>query len=597
MPQRRFELSATVDFPDDCAQHVFTPSMLDALMGILADMGVSRVNWLYYGSVDEGLFWSEPAPFGNRTWVETVRQLGEPMAAAVPLAHRHGMRLYAVIKPYNTGISGSTPTGQTDAERSDGLDRLGGPMTSSVPFVRRNPHLRIARRLGSRPEDLATIPIIRLRLLKQDSSPTRVAPKNLQIWTSNTNSRYTRRDLTFTVRESVEPGAQSVTDYDGNTVTAAGNPVRVLTLDGLHLTDRYVLITTDFRDREGDFRNTPLAMVEAHGPSGPLPISVATAYTIGDGPRDFRTGGLEFDTGLGTMPTTLDVDNTPVSGDRFPFLKTQGVIGLARGRNRYLPTALSEGYAEVHALWLGWVDECLASGVDGIDLRMSAHSTLTDHPEDYGFNPPIVAAYRRRYGIDIDTDPVDLAALAAVRGELFTPFVRAARLRAESAGKPLLIHLHTEAFRPSPPPGAIMGFPANLLFDWRGWLDDGLVDAVTLRTSWFESYEPGSARRLGQPAWTLDRALTDPVVEDAIRTVRTHGLPLYLTRYVLATGSPDLYAREIEATARDGRFDGFDVYESKHITLIDNGQVLPKREWTDAIGRVFAKVGPLPDQR
>lgn len=86
------------------------------------------------------------------------------------------------------------------------------------------------------------------------------------------------------------------------------------------------------------------------------------------------------------------------------------------------------------------------------------------------------------------------------------------------------------------------------------------------------------------------------VVEDAIRTVHEHALPINLTRYVLATGSPDLFAREIEFAARDGRFDGFDVYESAHLTMIEaDGQVLPRRDWTDAIGRAFANARRLRD--
>src|SRR5439155_20790184 len=62
-----------------------------------------------------------------------------------------------------------------------------------------------------------------------------------------------------------------------------------------------------------------------------------------EGLLDFRNGGVEFDMGFGRVPVLLDVSN-----------KTGkvGYVALARGRNRYLPTALCESHPAVEDYWL-----------------------------------------------------------------------------------------------------------------------------------------------------------------------------------------------------------------------------------------------------
>ena len=47
-----FTLSASFDFPSDLQQGVYTPELIEELMYRLKRMGVSRLNWLYYGDVN-----------------------------------------------------------------------------------------------------------------------------------------------------------------------------------------------------------------------------------------------------------------------------------------------------------------------------------------------------------------------------------------------------------------------------------------------------------------------------------------------------------------------------------------------------------------
>ena len=161
-----------------------------------------------------------------------------------------------------------------------------------------------------------------------------------------------------------------------------------------------------------------VGMVEAYGPDpSPLPIEVATLSTVWNRPRDFRTGGLEFDSGFGTLPVALDTDNRlRDDGDRWDSLQRGGVIAFARGRNDYLPSTPCEVYPEVKKLWSGWVDRVLDTGVDGIDLRISHHGSLVDDPLEYGFNEPVLVEFRQRHGAEPSDSPEDMDRLARIRG-------------------------------------------------------------------------------------------------------------------------------------------------------------------------------------
>ena len=97
----------------------------------------------------------------------------------------------------------------------------------------------------------------------------------------------------------------------------------------LDLTDRYIVITTDFRDRTGDFTNTALGMIEAYGLGpDPIPIVVATRSAMWHSPRDFRSYGMEFDSGFGQYLGDLGRRQRDRQGEH-PV-----ALGLGRRRHR-----------------------------------------------------------------------------------------------------------------------------------------------------------------------------------------------------------------------------------------------------------------------
>lgn len=563
-------LSVTVDFPDDVCKGPYDPDRLDEMMAAIAALGAKRVHWLYYGEVAPGdprrgnIFDAHWAVHGPRT----IAALGEPLRAAVKVAKRHRLEIYGVLKPYNGGLSGTYPLGSGEAGSKSRLRRVGGTLQQVIPFLEENPEMRLQRR----PEPAAQgRPITELVLRKADSGMTRLRPEHLRLWVSDDNFRY--RPLSMVPRGviGVEPAPRTVHDYHGNILTRAGDPVRVIRLVGLDLREPYVVVTTVYTEGLGDFRNTPCAMIEARDSLGAvMDCVVATHAATWVQPRDFRSYGLEFDQGYGHMPITLDapwldVDKdpwVPFSGEDefadhalFGNGASGGFVGLAPGRNEFLAAAPCEAYPQVRSLWLDWVKATLDAGVDGVDLRISAHGCLTDDPEAYGWNPPVLTAYAERHG----TDPVELRKLAAVRGEIYSEFVRDASGLARARGKKLQVHLHAEAFRERPVFGQQNGVPANIEFQWRRWMESGWLDSVYLRTSWFEAAEDPLGEKTVRSR--LGSVLADPVVADMLTVAARVRLPVVLNRYIGRAAGLTEYLDDLEQVARDGRFAGFDVYE------------------------------------
>ena len=568
----RFLISTTVDFPDDCGSIAFTPDLLAQLLNRFHWLGVGRVYWNYY---PEGL-WQDFAK--SPATHETLQNLSDPMTFACRLAHERGMEFYAIIKPYETGVSHASPAASHGDEIRPGLPCIGGVYTRLDPWIVARPELRVRARGGDTPVNLEKIPIQRIQLRQKDLSPVRLKAQDLEIWTSADNNGYRKRDVSFTVREEVGTCSRDVVDVLGNHVTRKGESVRVLNLLGLNLLDPFVAVTTGLDDETGSFRNTAIEMVRAFGPDDePLPIVVASHKSVWEIPRDLRTDNLSYDAGLGDINVCLDVTNeravcphcresgvtdcmqnpmfaeTPICRD--------GVIAFARGRNEHLPGSPCEACPEVQAYWMSWVGECLAAGIDGLDVRISNHASWTDTPVLYGFNEPVRAEYRRRYGVDPDVKPYDQALLGALRGELYDDFLRAAKERLTAAGKRLQLHLEVESFRPDAAQARWRTRPGNITFDWRGWLRKGLADETTL---------------MGVN-WAPERVLNDLVGQEMLREAAVADVPVHFRHFIWRSRDGQTQADQLEYAYRFGGLSGYNLYETAafydHRQLGDDGQL------------------------
>ena len=543
MTKNGFVVSALVDFPDDYGNIVFTPELVDNLIDRLQWMGATRVYWNFYQEGIASFF-----ALRNPSARETLRNLGQPVAAGCRAAHERGMEFFATIKPFETGPSSTQPATSPEALESPGLPGIGGVYIVDS-WAREHPELRVKGRPADVPSGLEGVPIRRIQLRQKDMEPVRIRPENLEIWTSDDNQGYQKRDVSFSVSESVQTCPRDVIEMNGDPVTKKGESVRALDLTGLDLLAPFIAVTTNLDDDQGTFANTGLEMVRAFGPDDePVPIVVASHKAVWRPERDLRTDDLQYDNGVGDVVITLDVANSrPVSpgwsGQGPPT--SDGVIALARGRNAYLSGAMCEAYPEVRDYWLGWVGQCIAAGVDGVDVRISNHSSWTNTPEMYGFNEPVVEEYERRYGVNPDTQPYELDAVGAIRGDFFDGFLRDAKRRLSAAGKKLSVHAEMESFRPDACQSRWRTRPGNITFNWRNWLRSGLADEATI---------------FGR-GWNPDRILGDPLTGEMLEEAGAAGVPVHLSKQVghgQEMSNPD----KLEYAYKDGRLAGFCFYET-----------------------------------
>ncbi len=543
--QPSFALEVLVDFLDDalCADHPLTERDIDGVMRFLAGAGVRRVGWAYYADGRGGLRMPAGILDGRSNWencLATYRELRDPLRVAVAAGHSHGLEVYAYYKPYETGTALLIPGGSPDAGTFGLLPHRGGSLGLLDPFVVEHPHLRIQRRTDDLPVCADPGAAVRaIRLVKRDVAPTRVTAEQLQIWTSPCNFGYQRASVPFTVTETVEPAARDVRDQYGTLVTRRGDPRRVLTLSGLNLTDAYLLVTTSFSEGPADFTNAGtelLAALDADGREIPGVFATGAACWLSSR-VDFRRYGLVFDFGWGKAVTALDVSNAD---------GRSGIIAFTRGKNATLPAALCETEPRVQEFWLDCLREMIAAGVDGVDFREENHCTHTDEPEAYGFNP--IVLQQCRTGEDLASE------VARIRGEAYTGFLRKARALLAANGARLRYHLNMDHFRPDPPPSRALAYPANLHFDWKRWLAEGLLDEAVLRSFHYRS-----------------AMLTDPVGGAMAAACRSVGVPISFNHHVY-TNEPG-YLEEAQRVARDGRFAGLILYELNNFLRTDSGGV------------------------
>jgi hypothetical protein len=543
MTSHPFRSEVLCDFPDDVDHVTFplTPDHIDGHMRLLKAQGVSRISWSYYADERGGQIYPyDPAdtrnPFpGWRNIVDTYHLLQNPLRVAAEAAHRHGLEIHGNFKPYETGCGHPFPEGSEEARRFGKLNKPSARLGSLDPFVIEHPELRIKRRTDDIPADNGTRPIASIKLLKHDESPTRIRKENLQFWSSADNYQYQPLDVAFDLEENVEPAERDVENMIGNVyynhttlLTRKGDPIRTLTISGLHLPQSYVLITTDFKDGTPDFHNTATEMLRAYDADGNEIVGIfSNGGAIYNGPLvDFRDWGLMFDTGYGCAPAHLDESNDAGNA---------GLIAFTRGRSDTLDGALCETEPAVQSFWLECVDAILDAGVDGIDFRVENHSTHTDFPFDYGYNPIVLEKLS-------DPDHPDPKEIARVRGDAYTEFLRNARQRIKDRGKSMRINLQVDYLRPDPPLSRLLAYPANLDLQWRRWIDEGLADEAIFR---FVNYQ-------------FDEILNAASAQEVVEHCNRYNVPIAFNRYVTHGDLPE----EVRQIRGDERFCGFIFYET-----------------------------------
>lgn len=137
------------------------------------------------------------------------------------------------------------------------------------------------------------------------------------------------------------------------------------------------------------------------------------------------------------------------------------------------------GHPEVRAYFRSHVAEVAARGPDGVFLSNRTHSNLEkDKRQEYGFNPPLIEAYRQRHGADPrEASAFDLERFSRILGEFYTEFLRESGQIVRDAGVRLSAAVSWTrkgriAFR--------LGSLDRSFFDWKTWVDEGIVDELVI---------------------------------------------------------------------------------------------------------------------
>ncbi len=164
---------------------------------------------------------------------------------------------------------------------------------------------------------------------------------------------------------------------------------------------------------------------------------------------------------------------------------------------------------EVQEITLKHLRDVLARGVDDVAISPFAHTQGggTDQPYYYGFNPPLVEAYRERYGSDPAHESLDANAWWALYGDFYTDFLRQLHQETSQRGQRLIVgttydghwgwggsggnQLYQYHVQGGSAPTVAPGCGIEL--QWQRWAQEGIVDGLILLAPPVDSVALGRA--------------------------------------------------------------------------------------------------------
>lgn len=148
------------------------------------------------------------------------------------------------------------------------------------------------------------------------------------------------------------------------------------------------------------------------------------------------------------------------------------------------------GYPEVRKEWLRRYEEYFKEGGDfsiyeGIIFYTYVENFYPRYTDQYMFSDIAVSDFKKRYGVDVLTQPFDIQKYQEMRGEYITQYLREMRQLFNKYGKKLAFYIDAKepdiAMRWPCYPGILV--PGSVKMDWRQWIKEGLIDEIALRTA------------------------------------------------------------------------------------------------------------------
>jgi hypothetical protein len=534
----KFELEVAVDFIDDLLHAPYTDKMFDDLFAELRSWGTSSVQWIYYGRQVEG-WWDgcPPQLRGSAHAAQTFQNVGDIFERAVRAAHDHGLQIHALLKPFDNGLFYSTHPDAPNAR----LKRIGNGITWIPHFVAQRRDLCTTRKPGNFGA-ASSEPVTQIDLVKADDAPAAFGVEEIQLLVSDDNLSYREYSGPLVREETVEEYSRFAATPSGLRDSGETCRARVLRFSGLKISAPYFAITAP--DKLASFSNAMGNLIHVftasgrekfitYGIEGRLnPVNITGAVPSA-GQRDFRKNGVEFDIVPGKSTAVLPGDAGLERA--FTLDSGEGFIAIARGKEATPIGVLSPSFPEARDWWMSWLRDALDAGADGTEIRVrNHHSPMTWR--EFGFEKPVVDAFRERYGVDIlAVENFDELAWQKLRGEGFTELIRAASRLTRERGKIVGLHLS-----PTTITDLKFGPAMNIHWDWKRWLSEKLSDRITLK-----ELMPG----------------TTPVQQ--IVNAQSAPLPMYYSPYANGLTKPGDEKRiqeRIEVARKNGAA-GYQLYE------------------------------------
>ncbi len=541
----KYLLSWCTDFHGELVKTWYNRNRLEKLFRLFQSWGMRRIYWIYTLKHEEGLMLNSLVPAVGGNARRTYGEMGDFLPAAVETAHKLGLEIYAVYKPFDLGYYPSFPFGSEQAKASGKLDSLSGKLF----WVSKSLLELQDKRLRRHPQDLeacsnSQVGAIELRFDTTDQSI--FLPEDFSLKVSDDNYNYRPYQGKFEMSVATEENTL-VVRFDG------------LNISSPYFSVRNKLVLKDY------FGNTLDKLVMLYSPSGEiLPFTYGLLPRFGKHNPDYHQ---ELDRGFIFDYLNSAVCDNALSENRIAIdSKEYNTIGFALTRERYIPGALSPAYPEVRQCWLKHVSECLKAGVDGVDLRVMNHNRSLEW-ERYGFEPPVAEEYRKRHGNDPRTGPFSTVKHRRLLGEFYTFFYREAVNLIRNSGKKAQIHI-----------GRIHQNRAegnrymNFHWEWEKWIEENLMDEITLKDSPFTD----------EPRWRNVSKLSRP-----------RQIPAYTCTYWKSvTALPDWRKRwryALEESLRLGQ-SGYIFYESAMVSeMNDAGEITVYNPETPEILADFRK--------
>lgn len=470
------QLHVTVDITDDIwrSQRQFNKGDINNLIEYFASLGITRVYWVVTPELK------------NISFALSVPT--DPFLAfrmIVDVAHEAGIELYAVFKPFETAPGGNTvPNFISLPPGMSSMPSITGQNFFAVSFLRQHPEYRVKRRPIP---DWKQKTITTIKLVNDSSERCQLQLQDIEIWVSSSNGNFVRYEDNFTLSDALEQ--------------RDGEDVRVFTLKGLHFDPeyRYILLKSNKKHKQGTCGNKSSKLVELYGAEDDLiPHSVDQGAISRSSIISKVQRMWLYATGKWGVPAQYQVDSSYgnfLESSAFSFEmsttdskryfdgragKLDGYVAIAKGKPASLST-LQPLYPEVREYWLHQIQTLIEAGVDGIDIRVSNHSSFTSEPLEYGFGPGVVNAYRNLYQVNILDHPVDIEKWKTLQGVAYTDFLRRARELTKNNRVKLQLHIN-----------ALMGttipfwnqnnVPENVKYQWQAWIQQDLPDSVMLKS-------------------------------------------------------------------------------------------------------------------